>query len=119
VRDDYDALIARLQAEHARLTALPAEPDQVVQRSTGRTFAQHWAASGRRQLMLDAGFLLGFARTRSGEVMATALEPDLARRASMAVEGTPAALPYGKEDLIRALSGAWEALSTSQSRPLR
>jgi site-specific DNA recombinase len=117
-RDDYDTLIARLQAEHARLTALPAEPDQVVQRSTGRTFAEHWAACdlrGRRQLMLDAGFLLGYGRTRGGEVIATALDQDLARRASLAAEGTHAELPYGKADLIRALSGAWEALCASQS----
>lgn len=120
VRDDYDALIARLQAEHARLAALPAEPDQVEQRSTGRTFAEHWAAADlreRRQLMLDAGFLLGYGRTSDGEVMATALDPDLARRASLAAEGTPVKLPYGKADLIRALSGAWEALCASQSSP--
>jgi site-specific DNA recombinase len=115
VRDDYDALMARLETEHARLAALPAEPDRIEQRSTGRTFAELWEVSDiqeRRRLMLDAGFLIGCGHTASGEVMATALDPDLARRAGLAAEGTQADVPYGTEELTRALSGSWAALCT-------
>ena len=113
VRDDYDSLMTRLQVEHARLAALPAEPDRIEQRSTGRTFAKHWEVSDiqeRRRLMLEAGFLIGYAHTSAGEVMATALDRDLARRAGLAAEGTPVDVPYGTEELTRALSGAWTAL---------
>jgi hypothetical protein len=43
VRDDYDELLATLQAEHARLSALPPEPDEVKALPTGIAVAARWA----------------------------------------------------------------------------
>ena len=40
VRGDYDDMTAQLVAEHARLKALPPEPDQIDWRPTGKNVAQ-------------------------------------------------------------------------------
>ncbi len=70
VHENYDQMMASLQAEHARLAALPPEPPTITERPTGQTFAQLWHASdteGRRQLMMRAGFQLRVARTGNAE----------------------------------------------------
>jgi hypothetical protein len=51
----YPARHAELYAERARLKALPAEPDRIMERVTGLTVAEHWAtldAGGRRAFLL-------------------------------------------------------------------
>ncbi len=55
IRDDFDPMLASLQAEHARLGALPAEPSEVVERGTGVRVAERWAE-------LDAVAKGGFLR---------------------------------------------------------
>ncbi len=72
VRDNYDQTLAGLQAEHARISALPPEPPTITERSTGRTFAQLWDGASieeRRQLMMKAGFKLWIARTRNADTI--------------------------------------------------
>ncbi len=92
IRDDYDAMLARLQAEHARLGTLPAEPDRIELVPTGQTFADKWADSDtleRRQLMINAGFKIRIGRSRTNLVFGAELDPDLERRARLAAEGRP------------------------------
>jgi Recombinase zinc beta ribbon domain len=42
VPSDYDERMAALQAEHARISALPKEADQVKETGSGKTFAVRW-----------------------------------------------------------------------------
>lgn len=59
MRDNFDELMARLQAEHARLSELPPSPDVVKKEPTGRTFRQKWeedlSAQERRLWLRDSG----------------------------------------------------------------
>jgi DNA invertase Pin-like site-specific DNA recombinase len=54
---DYDDLLRALRAERTRLKALPIEPAQVIERSTGRTVADVWKtlnAEKKRQYLTAA-----------------------------------------------------------------
>ncbi len=97
VRDDYDAVVGALQAEHARLAELPSLPPRTEYRSTGKTYRQLWKetadAEPRRRLMTGAGFRLEVARLASGTVVVHHLDPDLARRAGLAASGQRVELP--------------------------
>lgn len=53
---DFLAHVTRLHTERARLAALPGEPERVIMRPTGETFAERWPTldrAGRRQFLLD------------------------------------------------------------------
>jgi len=83
VDDGYAAKLASLEAEHARLSALPAEPDTIQVVSTGQTFADRWQDSDtqeRRQLMRSAGFQIRVSKTATGQLIDAALRDELVRR---------------------------------------
>jgi len=51
-------MLASLQAEHSRLSALPDEPPTVTYEPTGETYRQHWARlteQGRHTFLVRAG----------------------------------------------------------------
>jgi hypothetical protein len=57
--DDYDAELARLRGERARLKELPSEPDKVEWVPDGRTFGEVWRSldtAGRRAKLLQAEY---------------------------------------------------------------
>jgi site-specific DNA recombinase len=57
-RDDYAELMAKLQARHAELSAMPKEKPEERLVGTGQTFRQRWGDMGtveRRLWLLDAG----------------------------------------------------------------
>ena len=69
--DDYDTKLASLRAERRRLQAMPAEPDQIIERSTGMTVAEHWKtldAAGKRRYLLAVGAKVHAARDEDGEL---------------------------------------------------
>ena len=62
----FAAMMTRLEERRDRLAAMPSIPARIERRPTGRTFADRWddeGQTGRRQLMVDAGFQLRIART--------------------------------------------------------
>lgn len=68
VRGDFDSMMASLQAEHARLSALPPSPDVPRYVPTGQTFRQKWEqmnTTERRIWLRDAGVRV--AASRNGE----------------------------------------------------
>lgn len=97
IHDNYGAILAGLQAEHARLAELPSLPPRTKRRPTGKTFGQLWNATtdteARRMLMQKAGFRLNVARTASGITVTHSLDEDLARRAGLAAIGLPVTVP--------------------------
>jgi site-specific DNA recombinase len=57
-RDDYPALMAKLQARHAELSGMPKEAPEERLVGTGQTFRQRWRDMGtveRRLWLLDSG----------------------------------------------------------------
>jgi len=66
---DYDTKLASLRAERRRLQELPADPDQIEERSTGITVAEHWKtlnAAGKRRYLLAASTKVHAARDEDG-----------------------------------------------------
>ncbi len=70
-RGDYDELMAQLQAEHARLSALPSEPDSVDVERTGVLIRDWWPAldsQEKRRFLLEHGFKVYATRQPDGDV---------------------------------------------------
>ncbi len=68
---DFDTKLLSLRAERRRLQELPAEPDQIEERSTGITVADHWQtldAAGKRRYLLAAGVKVHAARDEDGSL---------------------------------------------------
>ncbi len=73
----FAAMMTRLEERRDRLSALPSTPARIEYRPTGQTFANRWEeedVTGRRQLMVDAGFQVRISRTPipSSEIAAEA-----------------------------------------------
>jgi site-specific DNA recombinase len=71
--EDYDAKLASLRAERRRLQAMPAEPDQIIERPTGITVAEHWKtldAADKRSYLLAARVVVHAARDERGRLEA-------------------------------------------------
>ena len=67
IRPCFEEIRAGLEAQHARMLALPPEPDIATERPTGQTFGQLWDGASleeRRQLMIKAGFQLRIAKIK-------------------------------------------------------
>ena len=67
MRPGFEEIRADLEAQHARLLALPPEPDVATERPTGQTIGQLWDDAGieaRRQLMIKAGFQVRIAKIK-------------------------------------------------------
>jgi site-specific DNA recombinase len=58
MRPDYDDMMASLQAEHARLSALPRQPDRPETIHTGITVREYWNGlddDGKHKFLRDSG----------------------------------------------------------------
>lgn len=70
-RPDFDDVMARLQAEHARLAELPPGPEQVTYRPTGQTIEQLWPTldtPGKWAYLLKLGVRMHAQRDADGGV---------------------------------------------------
>ncbi len=93
---DHDEEIARLKAERARLRVLKVPGPRVREESTGRTFAQEWEArdvTGRRDLMVKAGFRVEAGFVNGNLAVMHVLDPELAKRAGKAASGQQVTIP--------------------------
>jgi hypothetical protein len=71
IRDDYETLLALLQAEHARLASLPSEPDRIEITPLDVLIEEWWPsldAQGKRQYVLEHGIKFYATRQRDGFV---------------------------------------------------
>jgi DNA invertase Pin-like site-specific DNA recombinase len=119
ITPDFDATMARLQEEHAHLSAIDTPEPRIEEEGTGRTFAQEWAdrdEAGRRQLMIGAGFRLIYARLPDeAYVQVVEVDERIAERARLAVGGELVQVPESK--LADAFGPAREVLN--RPRPVR
>ena len=70
---EYDGKFASLRAERRRLQAMPAEPDQIIERATGVTVAEHWKtldAAEKRRYLLAARVVVHAGRDERGRLEA-------------------------------------------------
>lgn len=91
--------MTRLEERRDHLAALPSTPARIDYRPTGRTFADRWQEEDearRRQLMVNAGFQIRIARTRS--------LPKTSRPKSAAWGSLEPQVNYGEG---QATSGSW------------
>lgn len=95
----FAAMMTRLEERRDHLAALPSTPARIDYRPTGRTFADRWQEEDearRRQLMVNAGFQIRIARTRS--------LPKTSRPKSAAWGSLEPQVNYGEG---QATSGSW------------
>ena len=67
----FDPKLTSLCAERRRLHDLPSEPDQIQERATGVTIAEHWKtldSAGKRRYLLAAGVQVHAARDDHGDL---------------------------------------------------
>jgi site-specific DNA recombinase len=98
VHENYDQILARLQARHAELSSQPARPRSAGWRSTGQSYRQMWDSlpadtARRRALMVGAGFRIYVSQTGDQKKTRHQVDPDLSRRAGLVASGRPFAVP--------------------------